>query len=217
MATKRSVRPDIFLCHSKGDKPFVRKLAQHLAELSVKPWLDEWEIAPGHSLHELIGKAIRSSKYLGFVLSPLSVRSKWCMGELREALSLEKITNKEKAVIPLRHREAPMPPFLVDKKYCDFSSDYFSALAELAGRLRDLDQKQIAVAISNKRPKSVKDVRDMLNNIDDGIYHIGLRDWLKIETILRSNNLKIGDTVRWYDDVTLKWYDKKRGRDTSAR
>ena len=49
-----------FLCHSHSDKPFVRRLARDLSELAVDVWLDEWELAPGDSLHGCIGDAISS-------------------------------------------------------------------------------------------------------------------------------------------------------------
>ena len=68
-------KPDLFLCHSSADKRFVRQLANDLSTLDVNPWFDEWELAPGDSLHESIGAALEKSAYIGVVLSPTSVQS----------------------------------------------------------------------------------------------------------------------------------------------
>ena len=78
--------PQLFLCHSSKDKEFVRRLASDLKELSVRVWLDEWELEPGDSLHDCIGSALQESAYVGVVLSPDSVASKWCNRELQTAL-----------------------------------------------------------------------------------------------------------------------------------
>ncbi len=38
---------DVFLCHNSEDKPAIRRIADDLIGLGIKPWLDEREITPG--------------------------------------------------------------------------------------------------------------------------------------------------------------------------
>lgn len=82
----------IFLCHSHTDKVFVRQLAKDLEFLDVAVWFDEWELSVGDSLHGCIGAALNCAAFIGVVLSPDSIMSKWCRDELEQALSREKRT-----------------------------------------------------------------------------------------------------------------------------
>ena len=67
----------IFLSHNYRDKPFVRTLAQDLTAMGVKVWVDEAELRVGDSLVTRISSAIDEMRYLGVVLSPHSVDSRW--------------------------------------------------------------------------------------------------------------------------------------------
>src|SRR6266404_4739424 len=111
-----SEKPHLFLCHSSKDKKFVRQLADELTELSVDVWLDEWELQPGDSLHECIGSALESSAYIGIVLSPDSVESKWCRSELQAALARE-MNLSRKLALPILCRRVSLPIFLADRLY----------------------------------------------------------------------------------------------------
>ena len=51
----------LFLCHSHSDKPFVRRLAKDLSELSVDVWLDEWELIPGRPWQQALEEIIKSA------------------------------------------------------------------------------------------------------------------------------------------------------------
>ena len=37
---------DVFLCHNSLDKPAVKRIAESLKELGIRPWLDEWSYGP---------------------------------------------------------------------------------------------------------------------------------------------------------------------------
>jgi len=67
---KRSSRPlRVFLCHSSGDKPFVRNLYQHLLGDGIKPWLDEVDLPPGCDWELEISNAIRETDLVIVCLS----------------------------------------------------------------------------------------------------------------------------------------------------
>lgn len=127
----------IFLCHSTQDKAFARKLFEDLESRGIRVWIDECGLLPGDSLIGTIEKAIDEMDYLGIVLSDSSVKSPWCMEELRMAM-YNGICASKVAVIPLLYRDCKIPGFLREKLYVDFRSqiDYDHAVAQLLRRMR---------------------------------------------------------------------------------
>lgn len=128
---------NVFLCHSSTDKPFTRELARRLRDCGVSVWVDESEIQVGDSLIERIGSAIDSVDYVAAIISINSVRSEWVNRELRIATTRE-IDEKKTIVIPIILSDVPLPPFLRDKLYADFSDRStfeagFAALSRVFG------------------------------------------------------------------------------------
>jgi hypothetical protein len=124
--------PQVFLSHSHADKPFVRRLATDLSVMGADIWIDEVELKVGDSLLARIGAGITASDFVAAILSRHSVGSTWVTQELEIALTLQ-IGGAAMRVLPIRLDDAPLPPFLLGKLYCDFSSgrDYRGALLEL--------------------------------------------------------------------------------------
>ena len=60
---------DVFLCHNSEDKPEIRRIADELINLGIKPWLDEREITPGLlwqlALEEQISKIKSAAIFVG--------------------------------------------------------------------------------------------------------------------------------------------------------
>lgn len=129
----------IFLSHNSKDKPFVRKLADDLRKKGHYVWVDEAEIKVGDSLIGKIEEGIENTEYLGVVISNNSNKSEWVNREVRTALNQE-IHNKKVKVLPILIEDAEIPPFLIDKKYADFTSDdnYDNALQDILDRLSEL-------------------------------------------------------------------------------
>lgn len=67
----------IFLCHSSKDKLFARRLGNALSACGVTTWIDEAEIKTGDSLLNKITEGIERTDYLGAILTPTSVSSRW--------------------------------------------------------------------------------------------------------------------------------------------
>jgi hypothetical protein len=151
-----SKQPQVFLCHSHADKNFVRKLARDLSTVGVHVWMDEWELEPGDSLHGCIGDALKRAAHVGVVLSPDSVRSRWCKAELEHALTREK-RGGNKIVIPMLHRRVDLPPFLDGRLYADFNRSYFGSLVQVAGFLNNLPIREVVEAIHSHKPKNMTD------------------------------------------------------------
>jgi hypothetical protein len=131
----------IFLSHNRKDKPFVRKLSERLEAHGIRAWVDEAEMRLGDSLLSKIETAIQECDYLGVVLSPHSVSSKWVRREVNMALNEEIHGNKVK-VLPLLYQKCEIPGFLKDKVYADFTEDFEQGLELVLGRVQsDLHQE----------------------------------------------------------------------------
>jgi hypothetical protein len=128
--------PSIFLSHNHNDKPFVRRLANDLTAKGIKVWIDEAEIKIGDSLIRKISSGIYEMDFLGVVLSPDSVQSRWVQEELEQALHIQ-ISEAYVKVLPILLRDCKMPGFLLDKVYADFrdENNYQLALEKLAERV----------------------------------------------------------------------------------
>ncbi|MCR3904706.1 toll/interleukin-1 receptor domain-containing protein [Aeromonas hydrophila] len=128
----------IFLSHTSEDKPFVRKLKDDLEAHGVKRvWIDEAEIHIGDSLIKKIEEGITKTKYIGAVLSPRSIKSRWVQKELEIAMTRE-IGSGEVVVLPLVMEDCELPPFLQGKLYADLSiaGQYDDSLQKILRRLR---------------------------------------------------------------------------------
>jgi TIR domain len=112
-------KPSIFISHNHRDKHFVRTLAQDLGALGVRVWLDEAEIRVGDSLIEKISTAIDEMRYLGIVLSPNSVESRWVKEELSQAL-VGQLSERDTVVLPIMLVDCQVPGFLRGRAYADF-------------------------------------------------------------------------------------------------
>jgi hypothetical protein len=194
--------PGIFLCYSKKDIGLVRQLHDDLRELRVDAWLDERELKPGDSLHDSIGRALERSAYVGAVVSPDSVKSFWVRKELNQALCQEGRSGRN-VVIPLRIRDATMPPFLEDKLYLDFGLDYHSALTQLAAHVNALDRQRVMEELAKGAPKTLTDVKEVLRiaSWQDAIV-LGPRRWASLTEVLRRYGIDIsGDRLSIIEPV----------------
>jgi hypothetical protein len=186
-----SKQPQMFLCHSHADKPFVRTLARDLSSLGVHVWMDEWELEPGDSLHGCIGRALESAARVGVVLSPASVKSHWCRSELEQALTREKRSG-EKIAIPLLHRAVKPPPFLEGRLYADFTRSYFSALTQVAGFLSQLPVREVAEAIHHRKPGTLEDAVACLEAAGwKGMKYIEADAYERVRKILRQSGIPL--------------------------
>lgn len=182
----------MFLCHSHKDKPFVRKLAGHLSHLGVHIWMDEWELEPGDSLHSCIGRALDEAAYIGIVLSPDSVASKWCRSELDHALTREKSIGR-KVAIPLLYRDVKPPPFLAGRQFVDFSQTYFAALTQVAGFLHQLPARELTEAINSAKLKKIDDSISCLESAGwKGIKWVDRSKYERLRKSLKESGVNVG-------------------------
>jgi hypothetical protein len=151
----------LFLSYAQRDETFAWRLAGDLSELGVSIWFDKWELEGGDPLHESIGAAIEKSQFVGAVLSPDFLSSRWCRAELDQALTREHRTGC-KIVLPLLYRRTQAPPLLEGRLYLNFSRSYYVSLVELCGITRGVEAKILRDAMYRCRPRSLEDVRTLL-------------------------------------------------------
>lgn len=130
------MKPSLFLSHTSSDKPFARRLATDLGLGGARIWLDEAEMKIGDSLVAKIGTALAEMNYVGVVLSPDAVKSKWVAKELEIAINREFATESV-VVLPFLYRDCNMPPFLTGRLYADFRTEgkYLDGLNKVKDRL----------------------------------------------------------------------------------
>lgn len=103
---------ETFICYSRRDREFVDLLFKALEEAGFDSWLDRDDIAPASFWEQEVLVAIQACHNFVYVISPDSLISVYCNGELNHALALNK------RIIPLVAR--PIDP-----------SDVRPAIAEL--------------------------------------------------------------------------------------
>lgn len=140
-------QPKVFISHSSADKPFLRVLVSLLHLENITVWLDEFELLPGDILLERISSQIASMTCVIAAISENSLRSRWVLTELMEAMSLE-LTGNGPRVIPIKIDDCEVPPYLASRLYADFSQprQFESALRALVDAIR-LDRPLAAVTV----------------------------------------------------------------------
>lgn len=117
--TKRPLK--VFLCHSSGDKPEIRKWYRRLVADGVDAWLDVESLLPGQKWKIEIPKAIRNSDIVLVFLSKDSVNKEgFVQKEIKEALDIadEKL-DETIFIIPARLEDCKVPDRLADYHWVD--------------------------------------------------------------------------------------------------
>jgi hypothetical protein len=111
---------DVFLSHNSQDKPAVREIAQALRARRLRPWLDEWELRPGHSWQEALEESIKAAPSAAILVGRDGLGS-WEDREMRACLV--DFTERKRPVIPVLLPGAPdkpdLPLFLKDYTWVD--------------------------------------------------------------------------------------------------
>jgi hypothetical protein len=160
----------------------------------VHVWLDEWELEPGDSLHGVIGAALDKTAFVGVVISPNSIKSKWVQRELQAALARE-VNQGKRFVIPLLYKSVALPTFLADKIYLDFRAlriTRLKSLTLLAALMHKLSPRDIARGLSERKPKTLDDVKLILRNAGWSEWtYVDRGDYETLRRILKRAGVKI--------------------------
>jgi len=120
----------VFLCHSKGDKEFVKSLYERLISIGCDPWLDEVKLLPGQKWEEEIPKAVKSAHVVVICLSRKAINKRgYIQREIKIALDVaDEVPDDEIFIIPLKIEACNLPERLSKYQYAEAYSDGFDKL-----------------------------------------------------------------------------------------
>lgn len=143
IASKRSVKYDVFISHACEDKDeFVRPLAEALQAAGYKVWYDSFTLKVGDSLRRSIDSGLKNSRYGVVVFSRAFFSKNWTQYELDGLVTRE--MEGHKVILPIWHMVSKnqvqdYSPALADKKAINSS---LSTIGEIVAQLAEvLDDK----------------------------------------------------------------------------
>ncbi len=133
------IESEIFICYSRVDSDFVRKLNDELQIMGRTTWLDTESIAPGHDFETEIKNGIENSDNVLFVISPESIVSENCIWELEYAKSF----NKRFINVLFRDpKNEPLPEPVGRIQWVDFRKQYRDFHKPLSELIRSVDNQR---------------------------------------------------------------------------
>jgi len=107
--------PRIFISysHNAADLPLARYLAARLRELGYDVWQDESSQAAGSDLQDKIDQATRTSDHAIFVVSKLSLQSKWCRLEVDRFDRRDPSTVRRILIFRIPPEQLLLPPAMI--------------------------------------------------------------------------------------------------------
>ncbi len=112
---------DVFLCHNREDKPEIRRIADDLIKLGIKPWLDEREINPGESWQSALEKQISTIKSATVFVGESGI-GPWQDLEMRAFINefVDRKCTVIPAILPSAKTTPTLPILLKSRHYVDF-------------------------------------------------------------------------------------------------
>jgi TIR domain/Ras family len=116
---------DVFLCHNSNDKKVVIELANRLKERGILPWLDVWEIRPGHRWQRELEQNVTKAKAAVVIFGKKGL-GPW--QDMEEDAILADFVRRKAPVIPVIladcKKDPTIPLFLQGIHHVDFRRDY---------------------------------------------------------------------------------------------
>jgi len=133
---------EVFICYSRADSDFARKLNEALQLQGKTTWFDQESIASGTDFQQEIYRGIESSDNFLFIISPRAVNSPYCADEVEYAQKLNK------RFVTVLHRDVSVKelhPALASVQWIDFNrhgGDFYPNFSELV-RTLDTDREHV--------------------------------------------------------------------------
>ena len=125
---------DVFISYSSRDREFADGLAKSLEEWGHRVFYDQ-KLKAGEKWPARLDEELRRAQFVLVLLSPDYLKSPWATSELERSALLE--AEGKARLIPLLIRPTPIPPFLRDKYYADFSGDVDTAFSRVREALAE--------------------------------------------------------------------------------
>ncbi|HMV84894.1 MAG TPA: TIR domain-containing protein [Blastocatellia bacterium] len=148
---------DVFISHSKEDKPAARELAERLRRDGLRVWFDEWEIKPGDSIPLKIQNGLEQSRTLVLMMSANVSASEWVMFE-RQAVIFRDPANQKRRFIPLRLDNGEIPEALKQYASIDWTERSENKHQQLIDICRLSTEADLAVSLKDQNVESVSEV-----------------------------------------------------------
>jgi SOS-response transcriptional repressor LexA len=198
----------VFLCHSKDDKPKIRKLYNRLIAENFDVWLDEVKLIPGQDWDFEIKKAVRNSDTVIVCLSNSSTTKEgYIQKEIRFALDVaDEKPEGTIFLIPARLEDCSVPSRISRFQWVDlFEKNGYSKLKE-ALHLR-VDDLNIRFDSNEILPKTIKDTVSLpiLGSIFSGVPFPELKPNLKPDYYKNNEVIEIARELlpTWKKDRNL--------------
>jgi hypothetical protein len=132
-------------------------LKQELQKQDVRIFLDTEEIRTGMRWRQKLASALRQSRCIVCLWSPLYFRSKWCVSEWKTFVEREKLCNRE-LVMPASYCDGDtFPPSARSRQFLDFS--------EFACTMPKFWETELAVRFEVQKLRCfAHDLADMIRN-----------------------------------------------------
>lgn len=115
---------DVFICYSRRNSGFVKRLVSDLRENHIHVWLDTIELEVGDLVHYTIEQAIESSRYFCIVISAAAMQSYYVRKvEFETAFTRLAREHRDSFILPVMYqRVEELPTRLAGRHYLNFSS-----------------------------------------------------------------------------------------------
>jgi len=134
---------DIFICYNHGDEKWVQKFAssiesEQFGNRHLSVFLDDWDIVPGHNMINAMERGLKTSRYVGVVISKNSVDAEWPNMERSIAISSDP-SGRKGIVIPIWLGDCEIPPSLKMRSvlYCQNDVAYKKSYSKLIAVLKN--------------------------------------------------------------------------------
>ncbi len=127
---------DVFVSYSRTDSDFARCLNDALQAQGKRTWFDQESIASGTDFQQEINHGIETADHFLFILSPSSIQSPYCAGEVDYAQKLNK------RIVTVLHRPIAVEdlhPALAAVQWIDFNQQDVDFSTHFSHLLRVLD------------------------------------------------------------------------------
>ena len=179
--------PMVFISYSSNDRTFARQLADDLVATHVQVWIDERHVEVGDEISDVLTAAVLDADFVIVVLSSNAIRSPWVQREINATLEQELRRNRT-ILLPVLIDNNEIPSVLANRVFCDFRSDYGSALGKLLKAIKNTRRgvkSKSRVEPSRRRSFGIIDV-ESINYFIDKLRDNNIQSRLSAVSVLRT-------------------------------
>ncbi|MFN6029248.1 MAG: TIR domain-containing protein [Dolichospermum sp.] len=208
---------EVFISYSRTDSDLARKINDALQELGKTTWFDQESIATGTDFQQEINRGIARSDNFLFIISPKSVNSPYCAGEVEYAKNLGK------RFITALHRplsdddQQKLPAALANVQWLDFNQHGGEFSANFNELVRTLDTDRDHVRSHTKWSQRALEWDEKGKNTDlllRGSEFAIAEEWLEISEIEKKNppitNLQKDFIIQSWQAIDARKKQEKR-------